>query len=235
MPHLFPSVLAALCVPLALAACGESEAERGAVLQPDPAIVAALTEPIMTDPDLAGLNRGNAAIAIVQFDGVPGWTRDPDAIADARDEAVQLAGGPLLAAPEAETKTPIVPVRSARRFAEELPGTSADCLAALRRGFAWAADMPKAASLYPGSHVVESAGARIATCSLRTVRYVTAATRQDVLDFHYTLLSSAGYQIARAAGEDADMLTARKSGATARIVVGSDLEGMTEVTLATVV
>ena len=68
---------------------------------------------------------------------------------------------------------------------------------------------------------------------LPNARYVTAAARQDALDFHFTLLSSAGYEVDRAARKDTDLLTARKSGATARVWVASNAEGMTEVVLAT--
>lgn len=203
------------------------------MLQPDPAIVAALAEPIMTDPDLAAMNRGNAAIVIGQFDGIPAWTRDPVEIAAARAEAAELAGRQMLAAPEAKTSAAALPVRSARQFAAELPDAAATCLGALRPGFVWAANMPTAVSLYPRSHVVEAAGARTANCTVRTVRYVTAASPRDVLDFHFTMLSSSGYAVERAAGERLDILTARKNGRAARVQVGGGADGMTEVALIT--
>jgi hypothetical protein len=228
------SVLAVLCLPLTLAGCGESEAARDPAIQPDPAIVAALAEPIMTDPDLAAMNRGNAAIVVGQFDGIPAWTRDPDQVAAARAQALRLAGGQLLSTPEADLKAAVPPVESAREFVAGVPAASR-CLAALRPGFSWAADLPKAASLYPGAHVVDAAGARTASCAMRTVRYVTAAARRDVLDFHYTLLSSGGYRVKRTAGGDNDLLTARKGAAIARVRVGRGDDGMTEVALATAV
>ena len=84
--------LCSLVLLLALPGCGRSDGEAEQALEPDPAIVAALAEPIMTDPDLAAQNRGNAAIVIGVFDGVPAWTRDPEEIATARAAAVRPAG-----------------------------------------------------------------------------------------------------------------------------------------------
>jgi hypothetical protein len=231
MVHRFHLVL----MVLALAACGESEAAREPVLQPDPAVVAALAAPIMSDPDLAAMNRGNAAIAVDRFDGIPGWTRDPEEIDAARSEALRLAGGSLLQTPEAGTATPDLPSKDAREFAATLPGISDDCLGALRSGFAWAADLPAAARLYPAGHVIEAAGARRADCAMRSLRYVTAAVPKDALDYHYTMFSAAGYRVEVWAHGEATLLTGSKSGARARILVRANREGMTEVLLATLV
>ena len=60
----------------------------------DPAIVAALNDPIMIDPDLVGQNRANSAAAMPSFDAsVPSIDRNPEAISAARGEAVRLIGG----------------------------------------------------------------------------------------------------------------------------------------------
>lgn len=233
MPHFRSPILAVLMLPLALAGCGSGgggDAEQA--LQPDPAIVAALAAPIMTDPDLAAMNRGNAALEIGLFDGIPAWSPDPDEIAAARGAAAKLAGGLLRSAPEPGSG-PVPDPLTARQFAAGLAGAARPCLTALSPGFAWAASMPTAASLYPGSHVEEAAGAHKATCALRAVRYVTAAPAQDVLDFHFTMLSAAGYEVERTSHDGRDLLTARKGRAGARVLVESGVGGMTEVALVT--
>jgi hypothetical protein len=232
MPNYRTISMAALALSCALAGCGERSAEPAPELQPDPAIVAALSAPIMTDPDLAALNRGNAAIALDRFDAVPAWTRDPEQVEASRRAAAELAGGELRPAPEAKSDRPLPTVASARQFASQAGEADDRCREALRQSFAWASDMPKAVRLYPGGHAVEAVGARLPVCALRAVRYVTAASPKDVLDFHFTMLAAAGYQVARASDDGADLLTAGKGRANARVQISSGADGMTEVAVA---
>lgn len=221
--------LSGLMLLLVLPGCGGESGEVELALEPDPAIVAALAEPIMIDPDLATQNRGNAAIVIGTFDGIPAWTRDPDEIARARAAAVRLAGGTLQAAPAAERQPhPDAPSKTPRQLAASLPGISARCLSDMRDGFARVSDLPKAAEVYPGGHVELAAGARGA-CRLVAVRYMTSAEPQDVLDFHYTLLAQRGYRVER----DGDVLMARKGRSSAQIGVTQARGGMPQVALAT--
>ncbi len=223
----FRSPSLSVLVLLALSGCGRADGQAKQEVEPDPAIVAALAEPIMTDPDLAAQNRGNAAIVIGAFDGVPAWTRDPDEIAAARNAAVGLAGGALQAAPtSSKPADPGAAWQSPSETAAVLPGVFAKCLGELRDGFGWAANLPKATPIYPGGHVEAAAGVRGA-CSLRVLRYVTASEPGDVLDFHYTLLARAGYRVER----QGDVLIGRKGGASARIGVAR-AGGMTAVAMA---
>src|SRR5690606_8631046 len=88
--HPFPLAAGAA---LLLAGCGADEAAR---FEPerDPALIAALGEPIMIDPDLVGQNRANSAAAMPSHDGsLPTIDRNPDTIAAARAEASRLVGG----------------------------------------------------------------------------------------------------------------------------------------------
>jgi len=48
-----------------LGACGD-EGERAVAIEDDPAIAAALGDPLMSDPDLAGQDRSGDAVAITQ-------------------------------------------------------------------------------------------------------------------------------------------------------------------------
>lgn len=224
MPPLRRLPLTALVLLLAVPGCGGSGGEAEQALEPDPAIVAALAEPIMTDPDLAAQNRGNAAIVIGAFDGVPAWTRDPEEIAEARAAAVRLAGGTLQSAPAGAG--PGDQAQTPRQLAASLPGLPARCLEGLRNGFGWATDLPKPVTIYPGGHVEQAAGVRGA-CSLRALRYMTAAEPHHVADFHHTLLQRAGYRTSR----EGDVLIARKGAAAARISI-IQASGMTQVSLA---
>jgi hypothetical protein len=62
--------LALLIFPI-LSACGEEPEPVRETRRLDPAVVAALHDPIMIDPDLVSQNRGNAAITAGGFDAVP--------------------------------------------------------------------------------------------------------------------------------------------------------------------
>jgi len=203
------------------------------VLQQDPAVVAALAGPLMTDPDLAAMNRGNAVIDLERFDGEPAWTRDPAEIAAALQQAQKLAGGSFPELPLGAKSTQAQPlVAGATDYAGNLPDLPETCRSAMRTGFGWAADLPRPVAIYPAGHVVEAAGTSGADCQVRAVRYVTAAAPADVLAFHFAMLTRDGYQVQRETQPQADSLDARKAGAAARVTVSRDAEGMTAVALA---
>lgn len=95
----WPLLLAPLV--FGLGACGKGTPLPEAADERDPAIVAALADPIMIDPDLASQNRGNAAIALDSFAAVPLDATSPEAIAAAKADASRLTGGLIKTAPEA--------------------------------------------------------------------------------------------------------------------------------------
>ena len=92
-----------------LAACSGGEDAADPNAQRDPVAAAALDDPLMTDPDLTGQNRGNAALDGGLPDGaMSAFKRSPEEVAAARADAERLLGKP----------SPSITYRSCR----ELPG-----------------------------------------------------------------------------------------------------------------
>ncbi|MFT4025917.1 MAG: hypothetical protein QM676_03830 [Novosphingobium sp.] len=223
---LLPLTLAAC----ALAGCGGETAAPDARKQPDPAIVAALADPIMIDPDLASQNRGNAAIALARFDGVPLEDASPEAIEAARSEASRLAGGLLRTAPEpAEAGKPEPPAVTAGELAAALTANPAGCLDGLRYGYAWAAQFPAALPIYPRGHVQEAAGN--AGCGLLVAVFTTPVEPQAVLDFYFTKAGDAGYGTNRRRAGEVEVLSGSK-GRAAYLVRIRPVDGLSQVELA---
>lgn len=77
---------------LLLGACGDA-APPPSPEGRDPAIVRALNDPLMTDPDLSSRNEGAAAITVTTDSGLPVMPDRPEELAAARAEAALLAGG----------------------------------------------------------------------------------------------------------------------------------------------
>lgn len=215
---------------LALSACGQEAATPDPAKELDPAIVAALADPIMIDPDLASQNRGNAAIAMGAFDGVPLEDTSADAIEAARGEAVALAGGMLRSAPEpGEAGKSASPDVTAAQVAAALAANSAGCLDGLRYGYAWAAQFPAAVPIYPRGHVQESAGN--AGCGLRVAVFTTPVDPQGVLDFYFTKAGDGGYSASRRRAGGGEVLSGSK-GAAAYLVRVRQVDGLSQVELA---
>jgi hypothetical protein len=226
------SLLPLLVAGTALTACGGDQARApDGQAKLDPAIVAALADPIMIDPDLASQNRGNAAVALETFDGVPLDDVSPEAIAAAQADAARLAGGMIKTTPEAaESGDKLVPAVDAGQLAASLPALPADCLGALRYGYAWGASMPRTFPIYPRGHVQEAAGG--AGCALRAVVFTTPVTASAVIDFYYTQASIAGFAAERRRHGDVDALSGRKGTASFVVRVRPGANGLSEVELA---
>lgn len=198
----------------------------------DPAIVAALADPIMIDPDLASQNRGNAAVALDGFDAVPLDDISPEAIAAAKADAARLAGGMINTAPEAaESQDSLAPALTAARLAAALPAVPAGCLGGLRYGYGWAASLPQALPVYPRGHVQEAAGS--ASCGLRAVVFTTPVGASAVIDFYYTRALDAGFTADRRRHGAAEALSGRKGAAAFMLRVRAGPAGSSEVELAT--
>lgn len=214
---------------LVLSACGQETAAPDSAKDLDPAIVAALADPIMIDPDLASQNRGNAAIAMGAFDGVPLEDVSPEAIEAARAEAVRLAGGTIKSAPEpAETGKAAPPAVTAGQLAA-MTANPAGCVEGLRYGYAWAAQFPATLPIYPRGHVQESAGS--AGCKLRAAVFTTPVEPQAVIDFYYTTAGTGGYSADRSRAGEVEVLSGSK-GASAYLVRVRTVGGLSQVELA---
>lgn len=226
------SLLPLILAGTALTACGGKDAsapEAAAAL--DPAIVAALADPLMIDPDLASQNRGNAAIALDGFDAIPLDDPSPEAIAAATADAARLAGGMIRTAPEpADTHDQFAPALTAGRLAAALPAVSPSCLDSLRYGYAWASSVPQVLPIYPRGHLQEAAGS--ATCGLHAVVFTTPVETSVVIDFYYTRAVDAGFIVARRRHGQVDALSGNRGAAAFVVRVRPQPSGLSEVELA---
>jgi hypothetical protein len=186
-----------LLVSLLLAGCGGNDA---AVTVPDidPALSAALAEPLLVDLDLVGQNRANSAADLPTRDGsLPTNDDNPVAIAAARAEALELVGGPgrMQSAP------------AAREGSANPAGVRANCLDRVQRTAQWAARMPGPFPVYPRGAVQEAAGTDASGCALRVVSFVTPVPLGDVMDFYFTRARDAGFSAQRVLDDGEDVLS----------------------------
>lgn len=189
------SVLALLLV---LAACGKGDKDANlAALDAqltnngaDPAVKGALAEPIVVDPQLVGQSDRNAVRSTPRLPsgGIPVLPQDARA---AQAQAVRNAGGKLLPAPpptNAEALDSTVTLGALARNSG-----NAGCAKKLVYGAQWATRLPEPFGTYPGAQLSEAAGAERDGCTLRAASFVTAAPRQAVMDYYYTVARRAGY------------------------------------------
>lgn len=184
-------VLPALLAPLLLAGCGQDSVPDR---PQDPAIAAALADPLMTDMDLASQNRSEDALSGIGLpDGsLPPLDHEPSDISAARDEALRLAGGALKQAPRIEAaQSARIAASTPAQLAARAGFAGGACGGALQYGAIWAARLPAGLDIYPRGHVIDAAGADRQGCALRVVRYVSPVPVADIADFHFTRLEGA--------------------------------------------
>jgi hypothetical protein len=217
---------------LALAACGGGEKDKQTA-DGDPALTGALSDQIMVDPDLAGQNKGGAALggggpASVEL---PAEQRSPEAIAAAKSDAAKLVGGTLQKAPTASTGGDAA--QGPVSLADVAGNTGAQCAGKVDYSAAWAAKMPSAFPIYPRGHVAEAAGTDKDGCRLRVVSFVTPVGLDDVLDFYFTRAGAAGFDAEhRTEGTD-HVLGGSKDTSAYVVYVRKSANGLTEVDLVT--
>lgn len=228
---------AALAAMLALAACGQDKPDDSALAGRDPAVAGALADPLMTDPDLASQNRGNAALSGggPANGEMPLDKRGQEEIDRARADAMTLLGGTIPTAPMAQQQdqqSPAAAAPTAVALAQALP-FAAPCAAKLAYSAAWAAKLPARLPVYPRAHVREAAGVDDAACKLRVVRFITPVAVADVIDFYHAS-ARAGQLPAgrRKAGED-EVVGGGSGAANWALFARRRDDGMTEAQLVT--
>lgn len=234
---MFTRTSLAVLATLASGGCGESATDDRAALPRDPAVSSALASAIMTDPDLAGQNQGNALLTPGgPADGsLPIEAASPEKAAMAQAGALALAGGKLAEVPEASS-TPALPARAldtSADIAAQLPGLAAGCADKVDYTFAWAARMPAAFPVYPQGHVEQAAGTDRDGCALRVVSFVTPVEPQWVLGFYATLARRSGFGVEHFKADDHQGLAGTKATARYRLFVRPAPGGMTKVDLVT--
>ena len=217
---------------LLLAGCGsDDKAPSGD--ETDPALSGALGDQIMVDPALAGqdgaaLSAGGGRITL------PPEDISPEAIADARKKAAELAGGKLMAAPQPAkggAASLAESAATAAQVAQTSKAASTDCASKVQYSNTWAARLPAALPVYPRGAVQEAAGIDGEGCSLRVVNFVTPVTPDDVISFYYTKAGQAGYGAEYKLDGNDHVLGGRKDG-NAYVVYARKLgSGVTEVDL----
>ena len=199
----------------------------------DSAIREAIEAPLATDPQLAGDSQRNAVRPAPRpLNGAVPANLSP---ADARKEAVRLAGGKLMRTPAAtqevtSTKDPV----TLGGMTQQQGGKCGS--SRVSYAMDWANRMPPPFPVYPGGNVTEAAGADNAPCAIRAVSFTTSAPPEEVMDFYYTMARRAGYSAEHVerngehvlggtrAGEDGAFylsLTASRGGGTAADLIAN--------------
>ena len=189
---------------MTLCACGGETARSNQVIDRavDPVVARALSDPLMTDPDLASRNQANAALAMSSDPLLPVFDASETLIENAEIavERALLAGGSIAELPMASDLT--APDLSVFRYAgdmvEALEGPRA-CAAQLEDGLNWSLKLPEFAAIAPHGMVRQAAGTDD-LCTLRVVRYRTPANPESILRFYFTKAERAGYGPALANG-----------------------------------
>lgn len=219
-----------------LTACGDAAVPETTPSR-DPAIIGALSEPLLSDPDLVGASRNATMLSGggLAEGGVPLFGPDDQEAARARDEAARQLGGAIAAAPRAATGpavSAIAQAATAGGVASALP-FAAKCAAALDYSFVWAARLPSAVPIYPRAHAQEAAGSDAGGCRLRVVNFRTPVAVSDVVDFyHASAMRSGLLPRVSMAGKDV-VVSGAKGGLSFAIYARQAPDGLTEVDLVT--
>jgi len=204
--------LAWACLPLALSACGQKDADRNidsldAELTAntqgnarDPAMTSALQDQIMVDPALAGQSNNDTLRPPHQpYSGAT----PPDSVAPAKtadNDAAQgngsSSGGkgapaPQGACPQCKVREDSVTLGALARRQPDRRTTA--CAGSLRYSTGWVQHLPADLPLYPDARVNEAAGSTDGGCALRVVSFSTGASVQSVIDWYYARVTGAGY------------------------------------------
>lgn len=224
--------LSPACAALLLAGCGGNARNDAPAPPPeDAAILDALADPLMTDPELASQNQADAAIAVSGPVGaaLPPIDRGPEAIDAARDAAAALAGKALPPVPE-PTAASLADLREALTAAQmalaaKVPGSG--CARRAEYSARWAALLPDALQVYPRGAVEEAAGIDAPGCRLRVVHFRTPVPLAEVLGFYHARLRAGGYTAAHEAEGAEHALRGRKGAADYVIYLRKGAEGLT--------
>ena len=180
-----------------LSACGKKEAENSSRL--DARVADNAAHP-------ASPGEENSSGDARSEGGVNRTTGKPLSPAQARAEALRLAGGKLMETPPASkfvtsTKEPIT-------LGGKASGRQGGACAPARIGYAmdWGDRMPATFPVYPGGTVIEAAGADNAPCNIRAVSFTTMVPAKEVMDFYYTMARRNGYSVEHAEENGGDVL-----------------------------
>lgn len=224
----------ALLTALLLVGCGDeppaqSEAPR------DPAVVQALDDPLMTDPDLSSRNEGAAAITVRTDGPLPILPVTAEDIAAARADAARMVGGEdkLAPVPPAVGQVPpLAPNASPSDHLAVLAGKTA-CKAKLSDSAIWAARLPAALPVYPRGATLAATGGDGRGCRVAAVRFSTPVPPAEVLAFYWQRAVAAGMAPVHLRVGERAVLQGQRTGEAFDLRVTAE-GGLTTVDLATV-
>ena len=225
-------------VPVALlASCGDKTEDEAAGDGMDPAGEQALNDELMSDPDLANRNEGNAALSGTGNGSIPDIDKSPRAVEAARTRAAEMVGGrdQLVSAPAAKAlgtnAKPSKAMIAAARTAVAPGGEN--CGDKVEYTTSWAAKLPAAFPVYPRGNTQEAAGTDEGQCALRIVSFFTPVPLDEVLAFYHTRAKGAGYSVEHTTSAGDNILSGTK-GKGAYVVYGRRLpQGVTSIDLVT--
>lgn len=209
---------ALLALPLLLAGCGEApaddplaalEAELAADAS-DPAVAAALADPIMTDPALVSRADSNA----VRPASAPYASPIPAPDVAARGSAADLIArekldpAPASSGDCAECAT----ARAATTLAALATPFAGQCANQITYSHGWSTRLPDAVPLAPGARLVEAAGLSNPACDLRAIRYWSDLDPSRLIDLAFTRAKAGGYASERHADAIGERLSGRHPG-----------------------
>ncbi|HNJ47850.1 MAG TPA: hypothetical protein PK479_05435 [Novosphingobium sp.] len=208
------SVPAVILLAALLASCGQEQKQTNPDEQRDPAMVDALSDPLMADPDLATQNRGGSALSGggPASGQIPPLPKGPEEIEAAKQAALDLAGGAISSAPAASTRSD-TSRRDGAITAEALAAASGlvskGCAGKLAYSFVWAARLAPALMPFPRGHVQEAAGSDDPACRIRVVNYLTPVEPAAVVDFHFAMAAKGKLQPSHTREGDDDVISGR--------------------------
>ncbi len=217
-----------ILAPLALAACGGGDAQQNvdalddeiAGNGADPALMGALQDQIMVDPQLASQSNKDSIRPPSQPYSAP---LPAETVAAAK--AAMPKDGELLKAPAPVAgKSDIVDSREQSVTLGALASRQKDkrtagCAANLNYSAAWAARLPAAMPLHPQARVVEAAGSQSGDCALRVVTFSTPQPLQTMIDWYYTRAMKGGYTAEHQLKDGQHVLGGTRASDTAAYVV----------------
>lgn len=231
-----PAISVAILPLMMLAACGGNADDAPSDGEVDPATQAALNDPIMVDPDLAGQNEASAALTGGGA-SLPAELTTPSAIQGAKEEAMALVGGSVYLKPAPKAKVvageiPETAVLTAASRAAVLPNGT-DCAAAVEYSAAWAARLPVIFPVYPRGSTQEAAGTDKGQCSLRVVNFLTPVGLDDVLSFYHSRAVNGGYTSEHLKVGIDNIISGTKGASSFVVYARKQANGLTDVDLVT--
>ncbi len=210
---------------------GDEDA-AASVLSQDPLVARALGDPLMVDPDLSWRTEANAAITFQDGHPLPPFEARSDAASRAVEAArvELLSGGPIPSLPlEAggEGAPALGGLQTAGAILQALDARP-DCIDRMDARLDWSTQLPETSSIMPHGMVRQAAGVDTGNCVIRVVRYLTPASMDDVLEYHFAKVDRARFRVDRFASPEPQLRADRRDQAIA-VHVREGPGGMTAV------